>query len=299
MERESPVDGDRRRRSGQAEEVISREFPRHAVEDVPSTAQPAATCWSRRVTDGPHSRRGGLLDGTLRQCSSRSPGGARTGGAQPSGGGSATVRGTSTSTLMLSRASAADPDGRTITISCGACRAFTLRIAANWPQLGDLVHPAVPRPLHGLRWWPGCRDESALLRICERDTFAAVTARHRPRRVGLVSLLADEFRAAREGSQGRRDGCALAGGRRSASRAGRGGSGGRARAAAGCKWRPNRRMGCLTGSTRRDGIPPAAYPAGSAPPPPGWPRPCTVSRSSCRSCATSSGSSWRRARTRR
>jgi hypothetical protein len=37
----------------------------------------------------------------------------------------------------------------------------------------------------------------------------------------------------------------------------------------------------------------------SAPSPATWPRPCTASRSSCRSCATSSGSSWRRARIRR
>ena len=250
----------------------------------------------------------------------------------------------------------ADPAGRELMISCGAA-VFTLRVALRY--LGWLPHARLfPDPSRPALVARVCWDEDRIAADSyEREMYAAVIARHThrggfgpaPLPTGTIAALRAE--AAREGAMLR----LVAAGDRQDALAAAVQAGEHAlrlddnRAAELADWV------VAPDSPRRDGIPPAAYPAepahtepdfpgrdfaagkaggrppprasslpgscacwrpartsrptgwrpgrpcsGScfAPPPAAWPRPCTASRSSCRSCATSSGSSWRRARTR-
>jgi hypothetical protein len=159
----------------------------------------------------------------------------------------------------------ADPDARELMISCGAAL-FTLRVALRY--LGRLPHarlfPGPSRPaLVGRVSW----DEDRIAADpYEREMYAAVTARHThrggfgpaPLPDGTIAALREE--AAREGAMLRlvaagdqRDALAAAvqAGEHALRLDGN-------RAAELADWV------VAPGSSRRDGIPPAAYPAGPA-----------------------------------
>jgi hypothetical protein len=155
----------------------------------------------------------------------------------------------------------ADPDGREMMISCGAA-AFTLRVALRY--LGWLprtrLFPDHSRPALVARV---CWDEDMITAdSSEKEMFAAITARHTyrggfgpgPLPAGTLSALRDE--AAREGAMLRLvtddQRAALAAVVQAGEHALR--LDGK-RAAEQADWVVS------PGSTRRDGIPPAAYPA--------------------------------------
>jgi hypothetical protein len=156
----------------------------------------------------------------------------------------------------------ADPDGREMMISCGAA-VFTLRVALRYlgwlPRTRPFPDPARPALVARVSW----EEEQTAPAGYERELFAAVTARHTHRGgFAAVTLPAGTWaslcaEAAREGAMLRlladhdqRE--ALAAVVRAGEHALRLDA---ARAAEQADWVTPQ------GSTRRDGVPPAAYPA--------------------------------------
>jgi hypothetical protein len=156
----------------------------------------------------------------------------------------------------------ADPDGREMMISCGAA-VFTLRVALRY--LGWLPHaqlfpdPSRPALVARVSW---AEDRIAAAGY-EREMFAAVTARHThrggfgaaPLPAGTLSELRAE--AAREGAMLR----LVAGEDQRGALAAVVQAAGHALRLEGARAAEQAAWVVPPGSTRRDGIPPAAYPA--------------------------------------
>ena len=160
------------------------------------------------------------------------------------------------------RLRAADPDGREMLISCGAA-VFTLRVALRYlgclPRTRLFPDPARPALVARVCW-----DENRLAADSrEREMFAAVTARHThrggfgtgPLPAGTLSVLQDE--AAREGAMLR----LVADDDRRAALAAVVQAGEHAVRLDGKRAAEQADWVVAPGSTRRDGIPPGAYPA--------------------------------------
>jgi hypothetical protein len=153
----------------------------------------------------------------------------------------------------------ADPAGRELPISCGAA-VFTLRVALRY--LGWLPHA---------RLFPDPSRPALVARVSwDEDRIAAYPAE--------PAHTEPDF-PGRDFAAGKGWGQAAAAGERSPGTV------------------------CLLATSANEPADwvAAGRPCGGscfAPPPAAWPRPGTASRSTCRSCATSSGSSWRRARIR-
>jgi nitroreductase len=156
----------------------------------------------------------------------------------------------------------ADPDGRELMISCGAA-VFTLRVALRY--LGLLPHarlfpdPSRPALVARVSW-----DEDQIAADSyEREMYAAITARHThrggfssvPLLTGTISALRTE--AAREGAMLR---LVAAGDQRDALAAAVQ-AGEHALRLDGNRAAEQAAWVVSPGSPRRDGIPPAAYPA--------------------------------------
>jgi len=156
----------------------------------------------------------------------------------------------------------ADPGGREMMISCGAA-VFTLRVALRYlgwlPRTRMFPDPSRPALVARVCW-----DENRIAAdSCEREMFEAVTARHThrggfgpgPLPAGTLSVLRDE--AAKEGAMLR----VVADDNRRAALAAVVQAGEHAVRLDGKRAAEQADWVVAPGSTRRDGIPPGAYPA--------------------------------------
>jgi len=155
----------------------------------------------------------------------------------------------------------ADPGGREMMISCGAA-VFTLRVALRYlgwlPRTRMFPDPSRPALVARVCW-----DENRIAAdSCEREMFEAVTARHThrggfgpgPLPAGTLSVLRDE--AAKEGAMLR----VVADDNRRAALAAVVQAGEHAVRLDGKRAAEQADWVVAPGSTRRDGIPPGAYP---------------------------------------
>jgi hypothetical protein len=156
----------------------------------------------------------------------------------------------------------ADPDGREMMISCGAA-VFTLRVALRYrgwlPRTQLFPDPSRPALVARVRW-----DENQIPAAgYEREMFAAITARHThrggfgaaPLPAGTLAELRAE--AAREGAMLR----LVAGDDQRGALAAAVQAGEHTLRLDGARAAEQAAWVAVPGSTRRDGIPPAAYPA--------------------------------------